>query len=223
MKKATTWIRATLLASCFLMSLAALANVQGTARVIDGDTINIGGQSIRLHGIDAPESGQHCNARSGRLYTCGVASQEYLRSLVGRSVVCTGTTVDAYDRLIGICHSKGVELNRQMVLAGHAVAYKKYSNDYVTDEIQASREQRGLWAGSFEMPWDFRAKRWNIAKTQVPISGCPIKGNINRKGEKIYHAPWSNAYSRTKINTTRSERWFCSEDEALAAGWRAPR
>ncbi len=215
--------RIVLLASCFLISLSAQANVQGVARVVDGDTINIGGQAIRLHGIDAPESGQQCNARNGRPYTCGVASQKYLRSLAGSNVVCTGTTVDAYDRLIGICRSNGVELNRQMVLAGHAVAYKKYSTDYVTEENQASREQRGMWAGSFEMPWNFRAKRWNTANAQVPVSGCPIKGNINRQGEKIYHAPWSNSYSRTKINTARLERWFCSEREALAAGWRAPR
>jgi len=49
----------------------------------------------------------------------------------------------------------------------------------------------------------------------------PIKGNINAKGEKIYHALWSKHYAATKIDTSKGERWFCSEAEAKAAGWRA--
>lgn len=206
-----------------LSSATSYANVYGAARVIDGDTIDVDGQVVRLHGIDAPENGQRCMAQTSRSYACGVDSENYLRALVRPGVSCVGSEFDAYDRLIAVCKSNGVDLNRQMVLAGHAVAYRKYSMDYVNEESEASSAQRGLWAGKFEMPWDFRSKAWSSASEKIPLEGCPIKGNINRKGEKIYHAPWSNSYSRTKINTAKSERWFCSEAEALAAGWRAPR
>lgn len=223
MKKTNCFVLIAILAFYLLASLSVHANVSGAARVIDGDTIDVGGQVIRLHGIDAPENGQSCMARTDRSYRCGVDSQNFLRTLVRPGVSCVGSEYDAYNRLIAVCKSNGVDLNRQMVLAGHAVAYRKYSMDYVDEESQASAAQRGLWAGEFEMPWDFRSTAWNTANDQTPLSDCPIKGNINRDGEKIYHAPWSSSYARTKINTAKSERWFCSEAEALAAGWRAPR
>jgi len=70
-------------------------------------------------------------------------------------------------------------------------------------------------------PWEFRAKRWEVA-VQVAPEGCPIKGNIGRNG-KVYHPPWSPWYKRTSISTKNGERWFCSEKEAIEAGWRPPR
>lgn len=222
-RKITCFVLITTLAFLVVTSVPVYANASGAARVIDGDTIDVGGQVIRLHGIDAPENGQSCMARTDRSYRCGVDSQNFLRTLVRPGVSCVGSEYDTYDRLIAVCKSNGVDLNQQMVLAGHAVAYREYSMDYVNEESQASAAQRGLWAGEFEMPWDFRTKVWNTASDQTPLSDCPIKGNINRDGEKIYHAPWSSSYARTKINTAKSERWFCSEAEALAAGWRAPR
>jgi hypothetical protein len=82
------------------------------------------------------------------------------------------------------------------------------------------REEDG-WAGTPEPPWDYRAKRWKTAEQYSP-KGCPIKGNIARHGERIYHAPWSPWYRKTSVDERKGERWFCSEREALDAGWRAP-
>jgi hypothetical protein len=70
-------------------------------------------------------------------------------------------------------------------------------------------------------PWEYRARRWDTA-AQIMPGNCPIKGNINAKGERIYHAPWSKHYAATRIDTSKGERWFCTEAEARAAGWRAP-
>jgi len=97
----------------------------------------------------------------------------------------------------------------------------KYSEDYVAVEAAARQSGIGLWQDDFQRPWDFRAEKWASAEQEAP-DGCPIKGNISDNGQ-IYHAPWSPWYKKTRINEAKGERWFCSEAEAVAAGWRAPR
>lgn len=205
-----------------LLSAFVHADVTGSARVIDGDTLVIGSQTIRLLDIDAPENGQDCIYAGGQKYNCGDAAGKKLNSLLTRTVECKGSTTDAYDRLLATCFSGGVNVNRAMVHSGHAVVFLKFSEAYLTEQSEARAARRGLWAGTFKMPWEFRAGRWTSAASDAPSPECPIKGNINRQGERIYHAPWSRSYSRTKIDTSKEERWFCSEAEALAAGWRAP-
>jgi len=84
-----------------------------------------------------------------------------------------------------------------------AWAFIKYSSDYTS-----------------QPPWEYRAQA--MGDSGADHAGeFPIKGNINAKGEKIYHALWSKHYAATKIDTSKGERWFCSEAEAKAAGWRA--
>ena len=208
-----------------LLTLTAPASysdvIIGNARVLDGDTIKIGSQVVRLHGIDAPENDQYCE-RDGKNYNCGAVAENALRTLVSGDVTCYGDVQDRYQRLIAVCQSEGRNINRQMVKTGHALAFRRFSTDYVTEELTAMEAKVGIWAGTFEAPWDFRAERWANASPDAPSSGCPIKGNINSKGERIYHTPWSKSYKRTKINEAKFERWFCTEAEALAAGWRAP-
>ncbi len=108
-----------------------------------------------------------------------------------------------------------------MVTAGLAWAFTQYSKAYASEEAQARARRIGVWQAATETPWDYRARRWQSAAQQAP-AGCPIKGNINAQGERIYHAPWSHWYERTRVNVAKGERWFCSEGEAIAAGWRAP-
>jgi len=103
---------------------------------------------------------------------------------------------------------------------GLAWAFTRYSDSYTGREARARAEGTGVWSGAFTPPWDYRAARWASAAAEAP-EGCPIKGNIS-KGGRIYHAPWSPWYAKTRIDTSKGERWFCSEDEAVAAGWRAP-
>jgi hypothetical protein len=108
-----------------------------------------------------------------------------------------------------------------MVFNGWALAYRKYSTDYVGQEQAAQEARRGIWRGQFVLPWEWRrGKRLLTASAPDNATGCTIKGNISSSGEGIYHVPGGQYYDRTKINTAKGERWFCSEAEAVAAGWR---
>ncbi len=195
----------------------------GRPRIVDGDTIAYRDDRVRLHGIDAPENAQHCLDASGGDYRCGEAATKALERLVaGREIRCSGSERDQYGRLIAVCRVGGREINRWMVDTGWALAYIRYSRDYAAQERNASQARRGLWAGSFEAPWEYRRARRQIAVAAPPVPGCPIKGNLSANG-RIYHTPTSRWYERTAIDPSKGERWFCSEREALDAGWRAPR
>lgn len=207
---------------------AAAQTVTGRASIIDGDTIAIEGveSRIRLHGIDAPEGKQTCDDARGKRYLCGVRSADALSGLIGRNgtVACREMDRDRYGRIVAICSSNGLEINREMVRAGWAVDYVKYSNDmYKVEEGEARADKRGLWAGEFVRPWDWRkGKRLPSEQTGDVSRTCAIKGNISSAGQ-VYHLPGSIDYERTVIDEDRGERWFCSEEEAKAAGWRSPR
>lgn len=189
--------------------------------VIDGDTLEFGGRKIRLEGIDAPEKAQKCTDRSGATWPCGKAATSQLKALIGSGRLhCDRGAKDGYGRWLATCHVRDRNINAAMVSSGYAMAFVKYSARYIEEESEARRARAGLWRGEFEAPWTYRARRWKVGTGTAP-DGCPIKGNISERG-KIYHTPWSPHYNRTRINETRGERWFCSESEALAAGWRAP-
>lgn len=202
----------------FMMTTQASAY---NGRVVDGDTIKIGNVTHRLHGIDAPEEGQKCNGTGKRDWPCGKqATDEMDRLLRSGEVRCERKGKDGYGRQISICHVGAVNLNEHMVRNGFAWAFAKYSQDYVDAENLAKADQAGIWIRPTQTAWEYRERRWNDASETAP-EGCPIKGNISQNG-KIYHAPWSPWYKRTKINTKKGERWFCDEAEAVEAGWRAP-
>lgn len=138
---------------------AAAGGVIGQASVIDGDTIEIHGRRIRLSGIDAVESGQRCS-RNGQPWNCGKAAAFALADRIGRATIdCRGDDQDRYGRLIAVCF-KGVEdLNGWMVEQGWAVAYRRYSVDYVANEDAARAAGRGLWSSTFDMPWEWRKRQ----------------------------------------------------------------
>ena len=107
-----------------------------------------------------------------------------------------------------------------MVAHGWALAYRHYSMDYINYEAAAQDAGLGIWRGEFVAPWDWRRGARLESTTAVPDGECLIKGNINRDGERIYHVHGGMYYEQTRINTSKGERWFCSEEEAIAAGWR---
>jgi len=198
-------------------------SIEGPAQVIDGDTLEIDGELIRLLDIDAPELAQTCAAATEQLRRCGEAAAEALAARIGRSpVTCRWESRDDYGRILARCSGNSDEdLSAWSVRAGWSFAFVRYSTRLVSEERAARRERLGIWgADEVQEPWAFRQTRWARAAEDAP-EGCPIKGNINSKGERIYHLPWgSRFYGRTRISTAKGERWFCSESEAQAAGWR---
>lgn len=205
-----------------------------SARTIDGDTLDINGVRVRFHGIDAPESGQTCIA-DGRRWRCGWQAASALAARIsGQSVACRERDRDRYGRIVAVCRVGGTDLNAWLVSEGWALAYRRYSADYVEEEASARAAQRGIWRGRFVAPWDWRAGvRLDSARAPVQrnmgrivrqgTSGCHIKGNISRKGARIYHVPGDQHYEGTRISPSQGERWFCTEAEARAAGWRRSR
>ena len=211
--------------------VALAAELSGHARVIDGDTIEVGGTRIRLDGVDAPESGQSCLAGGAR-WACGERATRALAEHIGGGPVnCDDRGRDRYGRVVAVCRHSGRDVNAWLVSEGWALAYRRYSLEYVDEEAAAKSARRGIWRGEFVPPWDWRrGERLAPRDRQPPRAagdargGCTIKGNISHNsGRRIYHMPGDRDYARTRIDPSRGERWFCSESEARAAGWRRAR
>lgn len=197
-------------------------DLSGSAIVLDGDTLAIGSDKVRLHGVDAFEAEQTCTDARGEAYGCGGRATRYLASLVlGGLVACSGRDVDQYGRLVAVCSAGSVDLGAALVRAGHAVAYRRYSADYIGLEAGARAARAGAWSGTFVPSADYRARARGgtvaVAQRAAPqgVGACAIKGNVNRKGQRIYHLPADPYYA-----PTRPEAMFCSEREAEAAGFR---
>jgi len=166
-------LRLVLIFALILPIFAALADVTGKARVVDGDTIWIGDTKIRLHGIDAPEMKQTCKTSKGREQQCGVIAKKALEKLVkGQDIVCKGDARDKYKRLLAVCFAGPFNINEQMVADGWAMAYRKYSQDYVRAETFAKSRREGMWRGKFVAPWDWR--RGERLTAEVQKSCCKI-------------------------------------------------
>ena len=139
--------------------------IAGIAKVIDGDTIKIEKNKIRLFGIDAPEKKQKCQKHClliffinfNKNYQCGVISTNKLKSKINNKfIICKSNNKDRYNRFIAECYKNKTNINRWMVSNGYAVAYRKYSKKFVSQENLAKKDKLGLWAGTFEMPWEWR-------------------------------------------------------------------
>ena len=221
------------LALAVLLALAALpaalcaqapTRIIGTAEVRDGDTLNLGPVSIRLHGIDAPEAGQRCATSTGGQWACGAIATARLDALAGgRDLICLARAVDYYGRVVATCAvADGVDdLSAVLAREGLAWAFLEYSDDYVDHEAGARAAGIGIWQAPTQTAEAYRADRWERAAAASPRVGCPIKGNIGGDGRRIYHTPWSPYYTRTQIDVAAGERWFCDEGEAQGAGWMA--
>ena len=225
---------------------------------------------MRMMGIDAPESKQACTNAGGDAYPCGQAAASALRSRVGADpVACEVSNADRYGRAVSKCATPRGDLGAYMVSTGNAVAYAAYSREYVPLEAEARDDRRGIWAGQFEEPAEYRKRKREGAAAGpavlrqapagsqgggtcgaagpsppaevtgggangaqatcgpkgpavgvVPGSRCVIKGNVSSKGDKVYHVPGGRYYESTIIDEGAGERFFCTEDEAVRAGWR---
>ncbi len=202
-----------------------LAQMSGSVRVVDGDTIVLGNVRVRLEGIDAPETTQTCINQQHSVWRCGEAAGRQLTALIGtKPVVCDDLGPDKYGRSLGRCFAGATNLNAEMVRTGYAWAFVKYSRSYVAEEQTARAARMGIWQGVTMPAWEFRARAWAAAEPSSPNS-CKIKGNVTDAG-RIYHMPWSPWYEKVQMDQVsrgqaKGKRWFCSEEEAVAAGWRA--
>ncbi|MGH1578389.1 thermonuclease family protein [Planktotalea sp.] len=193
----------------------------GRVRVIDGDTFDVAGVRVRVHGIDAPETDQTCETEQGTRWACGAWVTSSVAVMYdGKRAICREVDQDRYGRIVARCEIAGRDVGQQLVSRGLAFAYRKYSMAYDLDEKGAAVNDRGLHASRVQDPAQFRKTR---AKGRIPIDkNCAIKGNITKSG-KIFHVPGQRDYERTGINLAKDERWFCTEHEARAAGWRKAR
>ncbi|MHA6688715.1 thermonuclease family protein [Mesorhizobium sp. A556] len=224
---------AALFAVTVALVITASANHQlvGRASIIDGDTIEIHGERVRFNGIDAPESRQLCQDAKGRDYQCGQIAANALNEFLSQSrpTRCDFVERDQYGRFVGNCYrADGSSVQRWLVSNGHAMDWPRYSQGaYATQQSAARSKRLGIWVGKFQPPWEWRSAEGKIAVAPViPLvsaagnSDCKIKGNISRKGQRIYHVPGQKYYANTQITEGKGERWFCTEDEAHKAGWR---
>lgn len=144
-----------------------MVQLAGTAIVHDGDTVTLARERIRLSGIDAFEKDQICE-RGGQRYACGREAEAHLlRLAAGSNLVCEGTRRDRYGRLLAACRAGGIDLNREMVAAGWALAY----GDYGAEELAAQLNHRGAWQGEFAKPQEWRATNGRPTENQHNLIG----------------------------------------------------
>ena len=130
------------------------------AHVLDGDTIDLRGQRIRLHGIDAPEADQTCLDANRLRYRCGAVATRALSALISRKPVrCVTRDTDRYGRSIAQCFVTGTDIGATLVRSGMAVAYRQYSQAYIREEDRARDARAGIWSGTFDFPWNWRRTR----------------------------------------------------------------
>ena len=221
--------------------LAQAAEITGVPRIREGDHIQIGNSRIRLGGVDAPSSDQLCLNHSGERWTCGVAARDELIKHADNKVwTCHGRQTDRRGRTVARCEVDGEDIQKWMVKTGWALAYVRFSHDYEADEKAAREAKAGMWQGAFIAPWDWRARNKKttilgaakapenastilLASASGPVApspDCTIKGNVNRSGECIYHTPKSRWYTQIQMKISKGTRWFCSVEDAEAAGCR---
>jgi len=140
----------------------AISAAASEVRVVDGDTLRLGAITVRLAGLDAPESGQECHRSDGSRYDCGETAARHLASLVRqRSVACDTLGRDRYGRVIAVCRADGVDLAEAMVASGWAIAILEGSRSqprYAVAEAEARSARQGLWEGRFETPQTWRRR-----------------------------------------------------------------
>jgi endonuclease YncB( thermonuclease family) len=149
-----------MIAILILVQAVLTPPIIGRASVTDGDTIEIRGERIRLNGIDAPESAQQCQKLDGSAWPCGRRAALALSDHIGiQNVSCQEQSRDRYGRIVANCTLAGRDLSAWMVGSGYALAYVRYTRDYAPQENQARRYKRGIWAGYFQAPWEWRRNR----------------------------------------------------------------
>lgn len=227
-----------------LPTLAEAADVTGVPKIRDANQVTIGNVRIRLAGSDAPGLDQLCLNANGERWNCGIAAHDALVARTSdKTWTCRTQRTDRFGRAVAKCEADGEDVAQWLVKSGWALAYVRYSRMYDADEKTAREAQVGLWTGAFVAPWEWRVRNKkagtlgaikpkpetlpilfaSASGATAPSPTCRIKGNVNRAGVCIYHTPESRWYAKIKMRVSKGTRWFCSKEEAEAAGCRETR
>lgn len=216
---ALLWAGAAAQAEEIYSPLGAATVRKGPAQAIDGDTLWLEGAPLRLQGLDGPELSQRCGEAA-----CGRLARDWIEQwIAGREVECLGAARDQHSRFVAVCRVGRDNLNRELVAAGWAVAYTKYTDVYQVDEDAAREAGLGLWGlAGFQRPSDYKKARAALGpQTTPPSADCALKGVRGGDGALVWRAPGSPGYEILTVDEGKDERWFCSPEDARAAGWTA--
>ena len=125
-------------------------------KIVDGDTIVLNGEKIRLSGIDAPELKQTCMNGDQKVFCGKLAKMLLVKKIGNKTPECIREGKDVYKRTLAECFINGESLSAFLVRSGYAFAYLKYSDKFIKDEEFAKKNKLGMWSMKFEYPWDFR-------------------------------------------------------------------
>lgn len=201
------------------VSSGSSGGINGRATAISGHVLRIGGDVVRLAGIEAPEATQPCFKSNGRKWSCGASATSALSRLVrGKRVICDVSGTDDAGRKLATCRGGEADIAAELVRGGHVFAESGFFASYSRDEDAARSAKTGIWQSENLRPAEWRKRAWDDAKRIAP-DGCPIKGYV-RAASRLYAMPWSNDYESRSIRSFKGERWFCSEDDARAAGFK---
>ena len=148
-----------LISICLIFFFVTYLDLKSSkVKIVDGDTIYLKNEKIRFSGIDTPEIKQTCN-KNNEIIKCGIQAKELLINKIGNNKVkCVKNGIDKYNRILAECFVNNQSLSKYLVREGYAFAYRKYSTKYVQDEDYAKKNKKGMWAMTFEYPWDYRRK-----------------------------------------------------------------
>jgi endonuclease YncB( thermonuclease family) len=201
------------------MTMGGSLTIEGRATVLTGDVMRVDHTLVKLAGIEAPERDQRCQRPGNKRWRCAEAATDALARLTRRrAITCQANGSDELGRTKAICFDGATDIAAALVSSGHVFSEPGFMSRYAKQEAAAKSAKLGLWSGESERPSDFRARTWDEAKRAAP-EGCPIKGQLTGNA-KLYVLPWSADYHRVRVSKARGERWFCSEREAISAGWR---
>jgi endonuclease YncB( thermonuclease family) len=184
---------------------SADVSIGGVPSIIDGDTLEIHGTRIRLYGIDAPESAQTCRIESEDV-RCGQQASFALADLIDRSVIgCAERDTDRYGRMVAVCHLGILDLNAWMVEQGWAIAYRHYSEDYVAQEQAAMEARRGIWAGAFVRPWEWRRGERDAWISAGSVSPQAVESDVSRSKQMALPQPESSSTEAPAAETPEAK------------------
>ena len=199
-------------------------------QVIDGDTLQSGGDIVQLYGVDAPELGQLC-WRKGEPWQCGVEAAFALQKLVqlsGLAVTCVSwhdasETEGPNGEVIRACQLGDEEdLGMALLRNGHAWARPGSFPHYGQLERRAKATGLGVWGSEAALPWEWRDGQRVGGKAGNPAEECNVKGMLDEAGERIYVVPTDADYDDVSVDLGKGEQLFCSDEEARHADWRRP-